>query len=114
MAKARFNLIENEDKATTISQATQPLQIPSFGFDDPDVLEDRFRDKGRYGILLANVIHRLKIIEVNRMNKFLMFARYSGTYRNARVCAGRDPLPHHVKRSHQITGDIVMPSVVTT
>src|SRR5215467_284983 len=114
VAKACLDLIKNEDEATTISQVTQALKIPGRRFDDPDILQNRLRNKGCYRILLANVIHRLKIIEVNWVNQFLMFGRNPGAYRNVGVFSGGDPFPYYVEGSHQITGDIVMPSVVAT
>ena len=114
MAKAGFNLIKNKGKAVPIGQLAQSFQISSFRLDDPDILENGFRDEGRDGILLTHILYGPKIIEVNRVNEFLMLARNSRANRNVSVFTRRNPWPDHIKGRHQITGDVVMPPIVAT
>jgi len=49
---------------------------------------------------LTDILDGLKVVEVNGVNKFLMFLRNSGANRNIRIFTGRDSRPDHIKRRH--------------
>src|SRR5690348_10374486 len=112
MAESGLDLVENEHRPISITQAPKLGKISGKGMDDTDVLKDRLCEHGGDGVAIEDIFERADVVEINDVYPVACLRWRAGGERKVGVFSGRNPRPKLFQGRHNVTGDLVIPAVV--
>ena len=112
MAKAGLYLVEHQQEAELVRQIAQAFQIAGLRLHHADILQQGLGDQGGDGIAAADILHRLQVVVVHRMDKAGIGDGGARPQRPQRIFAGRYPRTDLGQRVEHVDGQLVVIAVI--